>query len=736
MKKAFTLIITLIFIISAFASSTIYASAADALPSAYNNNIGNLSYMTSVKSQGDFGNCWAFAATACCEIEAVKNHGADPSSTDLSELHLAYFAYNGKRNTGDTITSYAPFYEHGGYSQLPIFTFSNWIGLVDESIAKYSDFTKNPSMTLDSNLMYSEPSYYLTNAFTYSMPNDIAKVKQAILTYGAVQTAYYSDDAFLSAYNAHYCPYAYTSDHAVTIIGWDDNYSRTKFNSGARPTSNGAWLVKNSWGTRWGTNGYFWLSYEDKSITSATAFDVTPASELPYDNNYQHDGGISLTYSKDYEKNTAANIFTAKGNEELMAISIMTYDTVNADYNLKIYLNPTTLSPSAFNKGAPVHEQSGKIAEAGYTTIPLTSTVTLQKGDVFIICIETNANIALDTDQNVNGNTNTVLVKSDSVVLKNQTYFAINDGAFYDPYNEDVIFNARVKAFTKDLTLGSALFKDLPTASSIEYGQTLASSTLSGGTVVDSLSNKALRGEWSFKYPNLTPKNGDNVVIIFTPANPSYGIIEKSIPAKVNASTPKLTISTNKNSYKAGEEVKILTVLENEHRENFADLPTVKYYYQIDSGEKVYFTESFNLPKDLSGKKITIVAVTDEIANKYESVQKSISFSTPSKETSNSTQNDANSTNGSSSQNTADGSQNGINSDTSSTNSENSINSGENGGNSGNSGNNGSYGQNGQSSQREPVVLFSGCFASASLSAIFTVSAIFGIALIKKKKYD
>ena len=39
------------------------------------------------------------------------------------------------------------------------------------------------------------------------------------------------------------------ANHAVTIGGWDDNYSVNNFMTGNRPQNNGAWLVKNSWGS-------------------------------------------------------------------------------------------------------------------------------------------------------------------------------------------------------------------------------------------------------------------------------------------------------------------------------------------------------------------------------------------------------------------------------------------------------------------------------------------------------
>lgn len=54
-------------------------------------------------------------------------------------------------------------------------------------------------------------------------------------------------------------------DHLITIIGWDDNYSKENFNAAHRPTKNGAWLVLNSYGTGF-NGGYYYISYEDTMV--------------------------------------------------------------------------------------------------------------------------------------------------------------------------------------------------------------------------------------------------------------------------------------------------------------------------------------------------------------------------------------------------------------------------------------------------------------------------------------
>lgn len=77
--------------------------------------------------------------------------------------------------------------------------------------------------------------------------------------------------------------------HIVTIVGWDDNYSASNFNSYQRPKNNGAYIAVNSWGTSFGNSGYFYISYDDyrverffSGITGAKLYNEAPNAEVSY----------------------------------------------------------------------------------------------------------------------------------------------------------------------------------------------------------------------------------------------------------------------------------------------------------------------------------------------------------------------------------------------------------------------------------------------------------------------
>jgi len=173
----------------------------------------------------------------------------------------------------------------------------------------------------------------------------------------------------------HYQPPTSTQDpnHAVSIIGWDDN----KVTQAPLP---GAWLVKNSWGAGWGLSGYFWISYYDKhcgkniEMGAVTFKDVEPQQ---YDHIYYHDyHGWRATKT---DCNEGFNAFTAGSDEYLKAVSFFTAaDSVN--YTFKVY--------DTFQSGQLQNEllsQSGYSQYSGFYTIDITNPLFLEAGNDFYV---------------------------------------------------------------------------------------------------------------------------------------------------------------------------------------------------------------------------------------------------------------------------------------------------------------------------------------------------------------
>lgn len=237
---------------------------AAALPSSYSSvDQGNV---TPVVDQGSFGTCWAFSAIAAAESSILSQGLAD--QVDLSERHLAYFTYHKAADelggiTGDLSSakgaqfspefgeSKDPYLASGGNNYFTMFTLASWMGATNESHAPYSelqskydalqdsldyesgDYVNKINSFLSSTALSDEDafnsSYHLENAQVIAM-EDRDEVKQAIVDHGAVGVSYNSDGNFLNGETSSYFnPVAEDTDHAVALVGWDDNYDRTKF---------------------------------------------------------------------------------------------------------------------------------------------------------------------------------------------------------------------------------------------------------------------------------------------------------------------------------------------------------------------------------------------------------------------------------------------------------------------------------------------------------------------------
>jgi hypothetical protein len=208
----------------------------------------------------------------------------------------------------------------------------------------------------------------------------------ALTTYGGVTVAINWTERYYSSSPAtYYNPTTTTTNHAVTIVGWDDNYAKTNFRGTAgNPPGNGAFIVKNSAGTSWGDGGYFYLSYYDTLLNDAKAFTAEPASN--YAAEYQYDP-LGWCGSVGYGVTTAwgANVFTADSSAKpLTAVSFYTTD-VNAQYQVYIYTDPTS-GPI----GGTQHVGPTGTMQAGYHTVKLASPVPLNAGQRFSVVVKFN----------------------------------------------------------------------------------------------------------------------------------------------------------------------------------------------------------------------------------------------------------------------------------------------------------------------------------------------------------
>ena len=157
-----------------------------------------------------------------------------------------------------------------------------------------------------------------------------------------------------------------------------------------RPSSNGAWLCKNSWGTNFGEDGYFWISYEDACLNRPDSrvyvYDMAKADN--YDNNYQYDGSPAPFYNTLPSGGSIANVFTAKANaqggEELKAVSLAIYD-VNVGYSIQIYVNPTDSDDPTSGSPVLATPAQGRLTYGGFHTIELPSGIPLSQGTTYSV---------------------------------------------------------------------------------------------------------------------------------------------------------------------------------------------------------------------------------------------------------------------------------------------------------------------------------------------------------------
>ena len=447
-------------------------------------------WITSVKNQGKNETCWAFSTIAVIEANLIKNGRAN-QDIDLSENQLAYFFYNrqtdplgytsGDYNRANTL--HGDYLSNGGTLQGTGLALATWAGVTTEE--------KSPYISTPADVLCYDADYLVKNVYMYDYDvttsskrnRTVSVIKQAVMDHGAVAIGihmYASQEEAQKMWNspksAFYCTEG-KSNHAVTIVGWDDTYSRYNFST--KPSVDGAWIVKNSYGQEFGDDGYMYVSYQDHSLIEPISIEAVAKSEQ-YDNNYQHDGTANAFYFYN-QGEWYANVFTAKGaggnNEELKAVGVYTLSE-NVNYEVQVYSGLSSAGKPTSGTKVFSSTVKGYLPNAGYQTIELPKSVSLVAGERFAVMIRLkdsngkNANIGVDLTPDVMTELNTSMlfdsnwIKFIAKTGKNQSYVRMN-GKWIDAGKEGM--NIRIKAYT-DVTSSKTKFRLNSTNKEISKG--------------------------------------------------------------------------------------------------------------------------------------------------------------------------------------------------------------------------------------------------------------------------
>jgi C1A family cysteine protease len=452
---------------------------AVAVPSQYDARESGV--VTPVVDQGYYQICWAIAAAYMGESSLLSKGSriGNPISAEtlnLSERHLSYFFANTPVDPlSNTTGDYNQLQDYGGSTNYlwvggnPIFTtfsLANWVGLAEEKTAPWSEIMENgeTGMELNSDLGYQDAAH-LQNAYWIST-KDIDHIKKAIMEYGgAILPMNYEYQYFNSATNSFYRKTATADNHSVVLVGWNDHLAATAFGDDPnnRPSTDGAFLVKNTFGEAWGDQGYFWISYEDYALTKDVGgavyiYDFVQSDN--YDNNYQYDGSAGRYIGESGDKyinkissgGSISNIFhvpeDAKASQQaLRSVSFSTLNT-NLNYQIQIYKNPKTYGDP--RSGMPLLKtpQTGSTLYTGYYTIPLAEDCLLERGDSFAVVVtlssQDNKDIIYCADYSYE---NGGWIRFVSATKPGQSY--VLDGTWKDLHQFGAA--ARIKAFTDDI---------------------------------------------------------------------------------------------------------------------------------------------------------------------------------------------------------------------------------------------------------------------------------------------
>ncbi len=561
-----------------------------------------------IKNQKSTNECWAFATTSMIETNVTKTRN---KQIELSPRHIDYATsktfldgtnkkgYNREVGFGNFSISLGYCTSGSGpvlETDMPFEDNENKVNLsqIDkkpvlkvENYVRFADILKK--YDADGNMKYTNGG---TNVYTESQVLGVRNlIKEHIKNYGAVgaftclggditknlniDKVKNEESQFISYYNNDSNK---MYDHAITIIGWNDDYSKENFNDNCKPKDDGAYIVLNSSG---GTNdvlSIMMVSYEDVYIEYGN-YGIMSTTDIDYNNIYQYDEygynvPLALTNSQTGQKvgsGYIANVFSRNASDKeeyLNEVSIYVATTSNVD----VYVNSENDDKTKITKVA-----SAGILEPGYHTIKLATPLKLT-GSKFVVAAKLTADeVNIPTETNLLSNNGKSTFWDNVTSQAGQSFISLDGENWTDINNNVKDSNVCLKAFT-----------------TYQEKEDVAVT----GITLDKSKLEMKKGESLNLVATITPSTATNKNVTWTSSNEKVATVSKEgIITAIEEGTTTITVTTEDGNKVAKCEVTVGAKTNNDD----------DIYYDKNDANKDTTTATGTIPQ--TGVKLTIITI-------------------------------------------------------------------------------------------------------------------------------